>query len=173
MINKYWDPKYSSLVEQVRAWNALEEGFYDDKNLRRYNDYKWMDLSETQMETQISKAQEDFKKYFYCPICRRKSLIKDAVVRRKMMDSSIKLDNALMPGWMKIKASAEYWFIRVCPDCAEKSISVEALCRAYDGNALETNTKKRQTAANSGCMGMLSTLIGMISFASWLVWIIL
>lgn len=33
MVNKYWDPKYSELIGRVEAWNALEEGIYDNEDL--------------------------------------------------------------------------------------------------------------------------------------------
>ena len=120
MINKYWDPKYDALIEQVHAWNALEGGYYEDLNLRAYKNYKWMDLSEAQMEEEIRRVQADLQKFFYCPICGRKSLLKDAVIKRKILNSSLKLDNAAMPGWMKINASSESCYMRLCPECAAK-----------------------------------------------------
>lgn len=161
MVNKYWDPKYSDLIERVSAWNALEEGYYDNRQLRGYNDYKWHDLTEAQIEAQINKAQSDFKKYFYCPRCGRKSLIEEAVTKRKVLNSSLKLDNALMPGWMKIQASSESTYIRLCPDCANKGgiTTVAELTRAFDGNAIAIIGERKPAEENAGCLATMATLI--------------
>lgn len=174
MINKYWDPKYDALIEQVHAWNALEGGYYEDLNLRAYKNYKWMDLSEAQMEEEIRRVQADLQKFFYCPICGRKSLLKDAVIKRKILNSSLKLDNAAMPGWMKINASSESCYMRLCPECAAKGkIPDRALGTAYAGNAIVTNNSEIQANTSSGCMGVIAAVISMASLASWLVCLIL
>lgn len=120
MINKYWDPKYSFLIQRVEAWNALEGGYYDNKSLRFYKHYKWHDLSEAQIEAEIGEALTDFKTYFYCPDCGRKMHIKDAVVKRKLMNMSINIGNAAMPGWMKIKTSGSSCYMRFCGECVKK-----------------------------------------------------
>lgn len=172
MINKYWDPKYSELIERVEAWNALEEGIYDNKDLRSYKSYKWHDLSEAQMEIQIEKAKADFEKYFYCPDCGRKTLKKDSVIKRKVMNASLKLDNAVMPGWMKIQASTESCRLRFCPECASKTydrLTDGEFSKAYDGNAFVGFDQKRQTSANSGCMVIAATIISVVSAACWIV----
>lgn len=172
MVNKYWDPKYSELIGRVEAWNALEEGIYDNEDLRAYKSYKWHDLSEAQMEAQIEKAKADFEKYFYCPDCEKKSLIKDSVVKRKVMNTSFRLDNAAMPGWMKIQASTESCRLRFCPECANKTserLTDREFSRAYDGNAFVGFDKKGQTSANSGCMVIAAAIITVVSAACWLV----
>lgn len=120
MINKYWDPKYSDLIMRVQAWSALEGGYYDDKSLRRYKSYEWHNLSEEQMENDIREALTGLKTYFYCPDCGRKLHIEDAVVKRKLMNLSFKLDNALMPGWMKIQTSRNSFYMRFCGECAKR-----------------------------------------------------
>ena len=175
MVNKYWDPKYKDLINRVEAWNALEGGFYHNKQLRGYNNYKWYDLSEAQIEAQIEKAQADFKEYFYCPRCGRKSHIAEAIVKRKIISSSFKLDNAAMPGWMKIKASSESCYIRLCPECAEKTgnISLKEYIRAYDGNAIENRKGKIRAAENSGCMVIAGAIITIASAACWIVCLII
>ena len=172
MANKYWGADYSDLIHRVRAWNDLENGTYDEKRRAIGKlDFEWYDFTEAQLEAKIDKVQEDFSKYFYCPICRRKTLLNDAVVRRKMMDSSIKLDPALMPGWWKIKASADYCYIRVCPSCSDKEISWEALSTAFDSNAIETRKGKikaaNNSAANSGCMVLFAVATTLTSLSCW------
>lgn len=120
MINKYWNLEYAFLIGRVRAWSALEGGYYDNKSLRRYKDYKWHDLSEALINAEIGKAFTGFKTYFYCPDCGRKMLIKDAVVKRTLMDSSMKIGNAAMPGWMKIETSGNSCYMRFCGECVKK-----------------------------------------------------
>ena len=161
MVNKYWGSEYVDIIERVRAWNDLEKGTYGEKGPRGYRDFKWYDLTEAQIDAQINKAQDDFRNFFYCPVCGRKSLIKDAVVKRKVIDHSFKLDNAVMPGWMKFQASSDSLFIRVCPECATKNISDGVLGRAFEGNAIETNSKRTQAEANSGCLGMIAMIATM------------
>lgn len=170
MVNKYWDPKYCDLIERVSAWNALEEGYYDNHQLRGYNDYKWHDLTEAQIEAQITKAQKDFKKFFYCPRCGRKSIIEDAIIKRKVYNSSIKLDNALMPGWMKIQASSDSYYVRICPECAKVSdkISDVEFARAFDRNAIATNGERIHAEENSGCLAVVATLITVTCTACWI-----
>lgn len=176
MINKYWDPKYSELIERIEAWNALEEGIYGNEDLRNYNSFKWYDLSEAQMEAQIEKAKADFDKYFYCPDCGRKFLIKDAVIKRKVINTSLKLDNAVMPGWMKIKASAESCRLRFCPECANKTyenLTNREFCKAYDGNAFVGNIERKKVKENSSCLVTITAIISISCLSAWLICLIL
>lgn len=146
MDNKYW-----------RAENELEEGIYGIKRPTPHEIFKKPDLT----EEQINKAQENFKKYFYCPVCGKKSLIEDAVIKRYILNKFFGLGNAAMPEWMKISASMESCYIRVCPQCEMKKFSDDVFVRAYDGNAIETRKGKIRAAENSGCMGMIAMIATM------------
>ncbi len=154
MDNKYW-----------RAENELEEGFYGIKEPTPYEVSKQPDLA----EAPISKTQEDFTKYFYCPICGKKALIKDAIIRRHVLNKSFGLGNAAMPGWMKISVSVDACYIRVCPQCENKGLSKDAFFRAYDGNAIENRKGKIRAAENSGCMVILASIAGIASIACWMI----
>ncbi len=169
MINKYWDTKYIDLIDRVRQWEALEEGSYDDKKIKGYIDDDWIYLSEAQIEAKINKALNDFKIYFYCPRCRKKHLINEAVIKRKISNLSVGLGNAIMPGWMKIKASSDIMYIRLCPDCANngKEISNEDVYRAYYFNALAT--KREIEKYNKGCLVTIAYIITVASVAFYLV----
>ena len=84
-----------------------------------------------------------------------------------MLNSSLKLDNALMPGWMIIQASSESTYIRLCPDCANKGgiTTVAELTRAFDGNAIATKGEIKPAEENAGCLTTMATLIT-VSFAA-------
>jgi hypothetical protein len=74
-----------------------------------------------------------------------------------------------MPGLMKISASTEYCYIRVCPDCEAKKLPEDAIFRAYDGNAIENRKGKIRAAENSGCMVIAGAIITIASVACWIV----
>lgn len=156
MDNKYW-----------RSENELEEGIYGIKRPTPYEVFEQPDLT----KEQTNKAQEDFTKYFYCPVCGKKSLIQDAVIKRYILNKSFGLGNAAMPGWMKISASVDSCYIRVCTQCETKRLSDDALFRAYDGNAIETRKGKIRAAENSGCM--VAAIFSIASIACWIVCLII
>lgn len=117
----------------------------------------------------------DSENYFYCPVCGKKTLIKDAVIRKYTLNKSFGLDNAAMPGWMKISASVDYCYIRVCPQCEAKPLSDDAFVRASDGNAIENRKGKIRAAENSGsgCMVLVGTIITAVSAACWILCMIM
>lgn len=158
MINKYWDPKYFDLIFRVREWNALEKGSYDNVQLRRYEDFMFHDLTEAQIESQINKALEDFKKYFYCPVCGRKSLIKDAVIKKET-SVSLKLKNAFMPGWWKIQTTSSSMYYRLCPECSKRKGKI-SYDKVYAGNAIPTEIEIIKANKKSG--GLLLWVIFLI-----------
>jgi len=152
MDNKYW-----------RSENELGEGIDGIKGPTPYEVSNQPKLT----GALTNKVEEDFTKYFYCPVCGKKSLINDAVTRRFILNRSFGLDNALMPGWMKIKASTEACYIRVCPQCETKRLPDDAFFRAYDGNAIETRKGKIRAAENSGCIVLLTVTTALSSLACW------
>ena len=164
MINKYLDPAYDELINRVQAWKALEGGYYNDKQLRDYNNHKWESLSESQMETEIAKAQAGFKSYYFCPDCGRKFLIKDAVIKRKLVNTSLKLDNAAMPGWMKITASSESYYIRFCSSCSNgtNKISYMDVAKAYDCNAIVNKRSNSPSDKGFGCFIIVVVIISIL-----------
>jgi predicted RNA-binding Zn-ribbon protein involved in translation (DUF1610 family) len=159
MDNKYW-----------RSENELDDGIDGVKRPIPNEVRKQFNLT----ETQIKKEQLDFTNYFYCPVCGKITLIKDAVIRRYTLNKSLGLRNAAMPGWMKISASVDYCYIRVCPQCEAKPLSDDAFVRACDGNAIENRKGKIRAAENSGsgCMVLVGTIIAAVSAACWLVCLI-
>ena len=171
-MNKYWDSKYLDLLDRVREWEALEQGSYGKKRINGYINDGWYSLSEAQIEAKINKVQNDIKKYFYCPRCGKKYLINEAIIKRKIIRHSFDLGNAIMPGWMKIKASADSMYIRLCPDCAKRNdISNEELYRAYFFNALAT--KKEIEKNNAGCLAAIAYFITVASAACYLICLII
>ena len=160
MDNKYW-----------RSENELDDGIDGVKRPIPYEVRKQPNLT----EAQVSKEQVDFTNYFSCPVCGKKSLIKDAVIKRHILNKSFRLDNAAMPGWMKISASTEYCYIRVCSDCEAKKLPNDAIFRAYEGNAIENRKGKIRAAENSGsgCMVLVGTIITVASAACWVVCMII
>lgn len=158
MDNKYW-----------RSENELEDGI---DGITRPTPYKVL-KQPVLTEAQINKAQEDFTNYFYCPVCGKKSLIKDAVIKRYILNKSIGLGNAAMPGWMKISASTDSCYIRVCPQCETKRLPNDVFVRAYEGNAIENRKGKIRAVENSGCMVIMVSIVGFASLACWIVCLII
>lgn len=158
MDNKYW-----------KSENELDEGIDGINGPRSYEVHKHSDLT----EIQANKAQEDFTNYFYCPICGKESLLKEAVIRKLVLNRSFGFRNAAMPGWMKISASEESCYIRVCPQCETKRLPEDVFERSYVGNAIETRKGKIRAAENSGCMVFLATIVGIASLACWMLGIII
>lgn len=157
MDNKYW-----------RSENELDDGMDGVKRPIPYGILKQPDLT----EAQINKEQEDFTKYFYCPVCGKKSLIKDAVIKKYILNRSFGLGNAAIPGWMKISASTDSCYIRVCPDCEVKKLPNDAFIKAYEGNAIENRKGKIRAAEKSGCVVLVGSIITAVSAACWLVCLI-
>ena len=154
-----------------RSENELDDGIDGVKRPIPYEVRKQPNLT----EAQISKEQVDFTNFFYCPVCGKKSLIKDAVIKKYILDRSFGLGNAAMPGWMKISASTDYCYIRVCSDCEAKKLPNDAIFRAYEGNAIENRKGKIRAAENSGsgCMVLVGTIITVASAACWVVCMII
>lgn len=117
----------------------------------------------------------DSEKYFYCPFCGEKALIKDAVIKKYILSKSFGLDNAAMPGWMKISASTDSCYIRVCSQCEAKTLSNDVLVRACNGNAIENRKGKIRAIENSGsgCMILVGTVITAVSAACWILCLII
>ncbi len=163
IINRYGKPRVNGTV--VKVPDGLIEIFYKV----RLEDGNFLNSPESDM------ISAEIEKYFYCPVCGKKSLIKDAVIRKYMMSKSFRLDNAAMPGWMKINASADYCYIRVCPQCEMATFSNETLFRACEGNALEYRKGKIRAAENSGsgCMVLVGTIITVLSAACWILCLII
>ena len=158
MDNKYW-----------RSENELDDGIDGVTKPFPYEVRKQPVLT----EAQISKERVDFTNYFYCPVCGKKSLIKDAVIKKYILDRSFGLGNAAMPGWMKISASTDYCYIRVCPQCEAKILPNDVIVRAYEGNAIENRKGKIRAAENSGsgCMVLVGTIITAVSAACWILFL--
>lgn len=127
MSQNFNDLSYDMLIDRILAWRALENGSYSDRKSSRIQTIEWGYLSENQKEAQIKKTVSDFKLYFYCPDCGRKFLIKDAIVKRKVLSMSHKLNTAAAPGWFKFQTSGEICNIRLCKECAKKRNKIRIL----------------------------------------------
>lgn len=161
IVSRYGKPSVKGTVERVP--DGLIEIFYKV----RLEDGNYLNSFESDM------VSAEIEKYFYCPVCGKKSLIKDAVIKKHILNKSFRLDNAAMPGWMKISASAESCYIRVCPDCEAKKLPNDAFIKAYEGNAIENRKGKIRAAENSGCMVLVGTIITAVSAACWVVCLII
>uniref|UniRef100_UPI0025FE9D6C hypothetical protein n=1 Tax=uncultured Methanobrevibacter sp. TaxID=253161 RepID=UPI0025FE9D6C len=133
------------------------------------------DLSESQIESQINKVEADLKKYFYCPKCGKKTQISSAVIKRKRINTRVNIDNAAMPGWMKLKATSEFSYIRFCPKCSDSTdnIYIREYVKAYDGNAIVNNIESKNTKRDSGCMSLITTIVSILCISVWFICLIL
>lgn len=161
IVSRYGKPCVKGTVERVP--DGLIEIFYKV----RLEDGNYLNSFESEM------ISAEIEKYFYCPVCGKKSLIKDAVIKRHILNKSFRLGNAAMPGWMKISASTESCYIRVCPQCEMKNLPNDAFVRACEGNAIENRKGKIRAAENSGCMVMVTTIITAVSAACWILCMII
>ena len=163
IVSRYGKPSAKGTVERVP--DGLIEIFYKV----RLEDGNYLNSFESDM------ISAEIEKYFYCPVCGKKSLIKDAVIKKYILNKSFGLDNAAMPGWMKISASTDSCYIRVCPQCETKTLSDDAFFKAYEGNAIENRKGKIRAAENSGsgCMVLVGTIITIASAACWVVCLII
>lgn len=161
IVSRYGKPCVKGTVERVP--DGLIEIFYKV----RQEDGNYLNSFESDM------ISAEIEKYFYCPVCGKKSLIKDAVIKRYILNKSFGLDNAAMPGWMKISASTDSCYIRVCPQCETKTLSDAVFVRACDGNAIETRKGKIRAAKNSGCMVLMGAIITAISAACWILFLMI
>ncbi len=162
IINRYGKPSVKGTIDSVPD-GVRERIFYKV----RLEDGNYLKSPESDM------ISAEIEIYFYCPVCGRKTLIKDAVIRKYLQNKSFRLDNAAMPGWMKISASADYCYIRVCPQCEMATISNETLVRACSGNALEYRKGKIRAVENSGCMLLVGSIITVLSAACWILFLII
>lgn len=82
IVSRYGKPSVKGTVERVP--DGLIEIFYRV----RLEDGNYLNSIESDM------VSAEIEKYFYCPVCGKKSLIKDAVIKRHILNKSFRLDNA-------------------------------------------------------------------------------
>ena len=161
IVSRYGKPSVKGTVERIP--DGLMEIFYKV----RLEDGNYLNSPESDM------ISAEIEKYFYCPVCGKKSLIKDAVIKRYILNKSFGLKPAAMPRWWKISTSVEYRYIRVCPQCKGEKLPDDVYVRAYEGNAIENRKGKIRAAENSGCMVLVGTIITAVSAACWILFLMI
>ena len=161
IVSRYDKPRIKGTIESVP--DGLIEIFYKV----RLEDGNYLNSPEDDI------VSAEIEKYFYCPVCGKKSLIKDAVIKRHILNKSFRLKPAAMPRWWKLSTSVEYRYIRVCPLCKDEKLPNNVYIRAYEGNAIENRKGKIRAAENSGCMVILASIAGIASLACWMICLML